>query len=82
MPREHYGQRGVTFNLRRPGQYTLHLRPADSPYGQRVTVIAGQHVVQDDADPGVEQSGPWAPSTELRELLTFMGLTDAVPDER
>src|SRR5439155_26444730 len=40
-------QRQVSFALQRPGQYTLHLRPANSPFADRRTVLVDRHVVVD-----------------------------------
>jgi hypothetical protein len=63
-------ERGATFLLQRPGQYTLHVRPADSPFADRRTVLVDRHVVADNADPNVEREGTW---TRSREVPDFYG---------
>ena len=65
-------QSGASFLLSEPGQYTLHLQPADQPFADRRTLIADRHVVRDNADlEGVERVGSW---TRSRSVLEFNGL--------
>jgi hypothetical protein len=62
---------GARFELREPGQYTLHLQPADSSFADRHTVIAGRHLVRDNADvEGILRIGTW---TRSRSVLEFNG---------
>ena len=63
-------QTGVSFVLRDPGQYTLHLRPSGVRFADQRTVLADQHVVLDNTDEGVERQGTWVHS---RNVLQFYG---------
>jgi hypothetical protein len=64
-------QEHATFALPEPGQYTLHLRPADRVFADRRTVLVGRRVVRDNADAeGVERQGEWSTS---RNILEFYG---------
>jgi hypothetical protein len=64
-------QTRVSFALGQPGQYTLHLRPNDSPFADRHTVLVDRHVVRDNAESeGVGREGAW---TASRSVLEFNG---------
>jgi hypothetical protein len=64
-------QTEARYELTDPGQYTLHLRPADQAFADRVTVTVQRQVVRDNADPeGVLRSTGWVPH---RSIVQFYG---------
>jgi hypothetical protein len=64
-------QNTASFALAEPGQYTLHIQPADHMFADRHTVIADRQVVRDNSDlEGVERIGTW---TRSRSVLEFNG---------
>jgi hypothetical protein len=62
-------QTEASFDLREPGQYTLHLRPAGQSFADRVTVVVDRHVVRDNADlEGVHRTEGWTRSQSVKEF--------------
>ncbi len=54
------------FALDIPGQYTLHVRSADQPFADRVTVLVERQVVRDNADSeGVHRTEGWTRSQRI-----------------
>jgi hypothetical protein len=59
------------FLLDAPGQYTLHVRPADQPFADRLTVVVQRQVVRDNADAdGVHRTEGW---TRSRRIVHYHG---------